>query len=809
LPEQPFDPDDPPPRIGEYEVLSPLGGGGMAMVYLARGDNGRQVAVKLIRPELAADEGFRQRFEREATYARRVRQAYVAPVLDFGYHHGRPFLVTEYIEGPTLEQAVRERGPMPAHEVEQLGEQVALALVAIHAVGVVHRDLKPSNVILGRTGPRVIDFGIARALDDSGGLTSQNVRLGTPSYMAPEQFDDDAEAGKPADVFAWGGLLVFASTGRPPFGTASNLKEVDVLAHRIATREPNLDEFEEPLRTLVRAAMAKNSDRRPTARDLVRRLSTGDQPTPAGAAPSTEEPAPTQPGPAATVPVPAAAFTAPLPPRPDPGPPIARFRTDGGWPERNPADGAGVVMPAWTALLVRAGIALGVVIVLLLGWLLLLPEATRLLLEVGLGGAVVLLAVGVGIWRYHPEWWWLPLGGLVLLLAAVVFIYVMLTNRLWVSFDEDGQVAVLQGAGPHGVLGAENITRVEPFGTDRQELSRSPLLADALEDGIGVGDRAEGEQLAQCLPLVFTPTADTRAAAQEQCADTIADTPLQLLVRHHPIPGTTEHTPAVAATDDKVVVAWTDGNNYRLQAGRSRSGTDVEPLGPLGEEFESDQEPALATDGDRFFLAWRDQDEHVALASSTDGEDFGEPVVLDTTTTKAAPALAYGNGTLLLAWVDGNNQLHLWPAADADALQFVPEQELPPTMERSPAAPNLLFAEKNWYLTWAGTDRQVNIQTYTGDLRPLDKDTLSPAYPPSTECRPAIAVLDVFIVAWTRPDGLVGLLLAKSSEPNFVNQLALEVRSGTGVNMTTFQGHVLLTWAGDDQQPGGQILRLP
>ncbi|HEV8165654.1 MAG TPA: hypothetical protein VGR74_14635, partial [Actinomycetota bacterium] len=488
--------------------------------------------------------------------------------------------------------------------------------------------------------------------------------------------------------------------------------------------------------------------------------------------------------------------------------PTAPFWTDGGWqPADVRADSPGAVPPR-TALLVRVGIALGVVLVLLLGWLM-LPEAARLLLGVALGGAVVLLAVGAGVWRYRPEWWLRLLGGLVLLFVVLAVLYIQLTNRLWVSFDEDGQVAVLQGAGPHGVLGAENITRVEPFGTNRQELSRSPLLADALEDGIGVGDRAEGEQFAQCLPLVFTPTADTRAAAREQCADAIADTPLQLPARHHPIPGTTEHTPAVAATDNKVVVAWTDGNNYRLQAGRSRNGTDFEPLGPLGEEFESDQEPALATDGDRFFLAWRDQDEHVALASSTDGEDFGEPVVLDTTTTKTAPALAYGNGTLLLAWVDGSNQLHLWPAADAGALQFVPEQELPPTMERSPAAPNLLFAAENWYLTWAGTDRQVNIQTYTSDLRPLDKDTLSPVYPPSTGYRPAIAVLDVFIVAWTRPDGLVGLLVAKSSEPNFVNQLALEVRSGTGVNMTTFQGHVLLTWAGDDQQPGGHILRLP
>jgi serine/threonine protein kinase len=157
------------------------------------------------------------------------------------------------------------------------------------------------------------------------------MRLGTPSYMAPEQFDDDAEVGKPADVFAWGGLLVFVTTGRPPFGTASNLKEVDVLAHRIATREPKLDEFEEPLRPLVRAAMAKNPDRRPTARELVRRLSSGGQATPAGAAPTMAEPAPSDSAPAATAPVPAPAFAAPVRPRPlGPPPPLPSGRTAAG-----------------------------------------------------------------------------------------------------------------------------------------------------------------------------------------------------------------------------------------------------------------------------------------------------------------------------------------------------------------------------------------------------------------------------------------------------------------------------------------------
>jgi predicted Ser/Thr protein kinase len=496
LPEQPFDADDPPPRIGRYEVLSPLGGGGMAAVYLARGDNGRQVAVKLIRPDLAANEGFRQRFEREATYARRPRQAYIAPVLDSGYHQGRPFLVTEYIEGPTLEQAVRERGPMPAYEVEQLGEQVASALAAIHAVDLVHRDLKPSNVILGRTGPRVIDFGIARALDDSGGLTSQNVRLGTPSYMAPEQFDDDAEVGKPADVFAWGGLLVFASTGRPPFGTASNLKEVDVLAHRIATREPKLDALEEPLRTLVRAAMAKDPDRRPTARDLVRRLSSGGQATPAGAAPTTAEPAPRDSAPAATAPVPAPAFTAPVRPRPLGPPSTAPFWMDGGrQPAGVPADSAGVVLPAWRALRVRAGIAVGAILLLLLGWLL-LPPAARLLLTIGVGGLVVLGLIGRGIWRspsYRLELLLWLLGGLALLMAFCWFTYGQLTGQIWVTFFDD-RVAVLQGAGPDGHMGTQNIRHVEQSPSAAHRGQVPALLAAALDRGSGSVAKSRGSR---------------------------------------------------------------------------------------------------------------------------------------------------------------------------------------------------------------------------------------------------------------------------------------------------------------------------
>ena len=716
MPEQPVDPNVPP-RIGRYEVLSRLGRGGMATVYLGRGDKGRRVAIKLIRPDLAADESFRRRFEREASYARRVRQAYIAPVLDIGDHEGQPFLVTEYIEGPTVAKAVHESGPMSAHEVEQLGEQVASALVAIHAVRLVHRDLKPSNVILGRTGPRVIDFGIARALDDSGGLTSPYVRLGTPSYMAPEQFDPDTEVDKPADVFAWGGLMIFASTGQPPFGTAGNAEEVGVLSVRIAKKDPRgLDGLEEPLRTLVREAMAKDPNRRPTARDLVRRLRGGDQPTPAPAAATTKEPAPTEP--AATAPVESLAFTAPMPPRPPDPPPTARYQTVSDWQQGGvPADSPGAVLPTWTAHLVRAGIAIGVILLLLVGWLL-LPEAARLLVGMGVVGTVVLAAIAVGIWRSASDrlglllW---PLGGLVLLAVFWLFTFRGLHYQTWVGFDRD-RVAILEGAGPDGLMGVPNVTGTKPFPTTRSELPS--LLAAAVDDGIGVGDQNEGARIARCLPWIFTPTIDTPSPFAEGCSTSAFATTPRFPVPPHHTEDTTKHPPAVAVTDDQVLLASTsyDGS---LQVSSSNDGLEFTSSKPVGDGFESDFEPALATDGTQFFLAWRDRNGSLAVASSTNGRDFGEPLVLNTKDPpRTAPALAYGDGMLVLAWVDKGSELHLWPAADAASLEFLVEQQKD-LDERSPGAPNLQYARKTWTLTWAGSDHKVNIQTYRGSIEAI------------------------------------------------------------------------------------------
>jgi len=188
----------------------------MGRVYLAFTPGGRPVALKVVRPVFGGDEDFRARFRQEIQAARRVHGLYTAQVLDAGPDADPPWLVTAYVVGPSLAQAVREYGPMPPQTVFQLMAGVAEALQAIHAAGVVHRDLKPSNVLLAPDGPRVIDFGIARAVEATT-VTRTGMRVGSPQFMAPEQIAGRSIA--PAiDVFALGSLATFAALGRPPFG---------------------------------------------------------------------------------------------------------------------------------------------------------------------------------------------------------------------------------------------------------------------------------------------------------------------------------------------------------------------------------------------------------------------------------------------------------------------------------------------------------------------------------------------------------------------------------------------------------------
>ena len=249
----PTGPDDPV-EVGPYRVLGRLGAGGMGTVYLAESPAGARVAIKVIRPELAGDVAFLDRFRREVGAARRVAGFCTAQVLDANLDGTAPYLVTEYVDGVRLDLVVERDGPLAASNLEGLAVGVAAALAGIHAAEVVHRDLKPGNVLLSYFGPRVIDFGIARALDDaSTAITRVGTVMGTPAWMAPEQFGN-APVTTAADIFAWGGLVAYAGTGRLAFGRGP----VEVLAYRIVHQPPDLDGLAEPLRPLVELAMAKD-----------------------------------------------------------------------------------------------------------------------------------------------------------------------------------------------------------------------------------------------------------------------------------------------------------------------------------------------------------------------------------------------------------------------------------------------------------------------------------------------------------------------------------------------------------------------
>jgi hypothetical protein len=253
----------------------------MGTVFLAQSEAGRQVALKMIHPMLASDEQFRARFQHEASAARRVARFCTAQVLDVGADGDIPFMVTEYIDGPTLAAEVDASGTMHGSTLDGLALGVAAALNGIHSAGIVHRDLKPSNVMLSRVGPKVIDFGIARAWESAGpdmaSITSIGL-MGTLPYMSPEQVDG-GRVGPASDVFSWGGVVAFAAGGRPPFGQGSL---IDV-ARRVINDEPDLAALDGVLRDIVASAMRRNPDQRPTARTLLLRL-IGDTQDPVQAA---------------------------------------------------------------------------------------------------------------------------------------------------------------------------------------------------------------------------------------------------------------------------------------------------------------------------------------------------------------------------------------------------------------------------------------------------------------------------------------------------------------------------------------------
>ncbi|MCK1796219.1 serine/threonine-protein kinase [Streptomyces sp. XM4193] len=261
---EPLSPDDPT-RIGPYTLLGRLGAGGMGSVHLGRSSGGRTVAVKLIRPELADDEGFRARFRAEVSAARAVSGAFTAPVVAADPDAEVPWMATAFVPGVSLHRAVTDHGPLPESALRSLLAGIAEALVNIHAAGLTHRDLKPANVLLALDGPHVIDFGIARAADGTA-LTAAGTVLGTPSYMSPEQ----ARAGEvttAADVFSLGATLAFAARGHGLFGSPGE-PPLRVL-RRVAEEEPDLAAVPPSLRLTVAACLAKSPQDRPTPGQLV------------------------------------------------------------------------------------------------------------------------------------------------------------------------------------------------------------------------------------------------------------------------------------------------------------------------------------------------------------------------------------------------------------------------------------------------------------------------------------------------------------------------------------------------------------
>jgi serine/threonine protein kinase len=265
---EPLRPDDPR-QLGPYRLLRRVGAGGMGVVFLAVAADGAGddlAAVKAVRTEYAEDAEFRARFAGEVALARRVHGPYTARVLDADTEGSRPWLATEYVSGPALHHAVREAGPFPEGSLRTLAAGLARALDAIHSVGLVHRDLKPSNVLLSPRGPRVIDFGIARATDATA-LTRTGQTLGTPAFMSPEQATG-APLGPESDLFAFGGVLLFAGTGRQPFGTG----DPAALLYRVVNEEPDLSGLPEDLLPLVSACLAKTPGNRPGLGSLLAEL---------------------------------------------------------------------------------------------------------------------------------------------------------------------------------------------------------------------------------------------------------------------------------------------------------------------------------------------------------------------------------------------------------------------------------------------------------------------------------------------------------------------------------------------------------
>ncbi|GAA1985191.1 serine/threonine-protein kinase [Amycolatopsis minnesotensis] len=254
-------------QVGRYRLLASLGEGGMGRVLLGASPDGRLVALKQVHPGFAHDEGFRSRFRREVETSRMVSGAYTAAVMDADPDAEIPWLASVYVPGPSLKEAVDAAGPLPLESIRYLATGLASALTEIHRAGLIHRDLKPSNVLLTDDGPRVIDFGIARAAEGNNDLTHTGSVIGSPGFMSPEQAE--GKSLTPAsDMFSLGALLVMAATGQSPFAGNSTPQTLYNVVHT----HPNLTTLPPPVRQLAEPCLAKDPAHRPTPAQLLDHL---------------------------------------------------------------------------------------------------------------------------------------------------------------------------------------------------------------------------------------------------------------------------------------------------------------------------------------------------------------------------------------------------------------------------------------------------------------------------------------------------------------------------------------------------------
>lgn len=258
----PLEPSDPQ-ELGGYELLGRIGAGGMGVVYLAETRTGRKLALKAILKEYVQDPEFRTRFRAEVATAMKVRGRFLATVIDADPEGAQPWLAVEYVAGPSLTAVVRAQGPLPEPDVRRVVAGVAEALRSVHQAGIVHRDLKPSNILLGQEGPFVIDFGIAKALDTTS-LTRTGLKVGTPSFMAPEQVRGSISTPA-ADVWALGAVALYAATGQRAFGEG----DTTVVYYRVVHEEPDLSTCPAWLLPLVQACLAKDPEARPSLQEVL------------------------------------------------------------------------------------------------------------------------------------------------------------------------------------------------------------------------------------------------------------------------------------------------------------------------------------------------------------------------------------------------------------------------------------------------------------------------------------------------------------------------------------------------------------